>query len=754
MILNQWDQLKELDEYTPLYDRYKKYFGYLNTGFKGKQFDVFAYNGGLFKPDEILDSISINDELLYKHTLKLSRYDFASEIDVNILGHIFENSLNELDEVKAQLEGNAIDKTKTRRKKDGVFYTPKYITKYIVDNTIGKLCIEKREELTIVDEDYFTDKKRQKKTTKSLVDKLSEYRNWLLQLTICDPACGSGAFLNQALDFLITEHKYVDELQAKLFGDAMVMSDVENSILENNLFGVDLNEESVEIAKLSLWLRTAQPNRKLNDLNNNIKCGNSLIEDVEIVGDKAFNWEVAFPKVFEKGGFDVVIGNPPYVTRGITDRMKEFLNSNFETAQYQLDLYVSFMERGIGICKESGYLSYIVPNSWLKNMMMSGCRKFILDNLSLSFIIPSLENVFPEASVDTMIFIGSKVNNGLEGGIHIGEFINKEINIKHQVIPNRFLNNKGHVFDVEINDAILPIVTRMNSDVIPISDLFDVIRGINPYDKYTGQSAEIISSRAYHANFKKDDTFVPELKGMHITRYGYKWDNKHYISYGDWLAAPRHIKHFEGPRIVFREILGKTLVSTLIEEDFKIDRSLYIAKLQSSMKEKFSITYVLSILNSKLMAFYFRFTNNEFDTLFPKIRVAEFKNLPIKNIAIHFQTPLIEKSNSLLLLIKELQDDSSRFQRTLQRKFELEILPKKLQDWYLLSYTEFIKELGKKKVKLSLSQEAEWEDYFIEESKKALELKATIDVTDKAIDKMVYELYGLSEEEIGIVEKS
>lgn len=140
LILNQWNKLQELDAYTPLFDRFKKYFGYLNTGFKGKQFDVFAYNGGLFKPNEILDTVVIDDDLLYKHTLKLSEYDFDSEVDVNILGHIFENSLNELDEVKAALEGQEIDKSKTKRKKDGVFYTPKYITKYIVDNTVGKLC--------------------------------------------------------------------------------------------------------------------------------------------------------------------------------------------------------------------------------------------------------------------------------------------------------------------------------------------------------------------------------------------------------------------------------------------------------------------------------------------------------------------------------------------------------------------------------------------------------------------------------------
>jgi type II restriction/modification system DNA methylase subunit YeeA len=114
------------------------------------------------------------------------------------------------------LRGIEVDKTKTKRKKDGVFYTPKFITKYIVDNTVGKLCSDKKAELQIIETDYATDKKRQKKTLHDLSDRLKTYRNWLLQLTICDPACGSGAFLNQALDFLISEHRYIDELQAKL----------------------------------------------------------------------------------------------------------------------------------------------------------------------------------------------------------------------------------------------------------------------------------------------------------------------------------------------------------------------------------------------------------------------------------------------------------------------------------------------------------------------------------------------------------
>jgi REP element-mobilizing transposase RayT len=327
-INQEWKNLMKMRMTVSLYERYKVYFNDLNLGAKvtlpafGKktgdaieaEFEIFAYNGGLFAPDDLLDQVKINDDVLHVYTEKMSHYDFDSDVDVNILGHIFENSLNEIDEIKSEIEGETVDKTKTRRKKDGVFYTPKYITKYIVDNTVGKLCAEKKAELNLADEDYTNDKKIQTKTKKAHLDKLTDYRAWLLQLTICDPACGSGAFLNQALEFLIAEHRYVDELQAKLMGDSMILSDVETSILENNIYGVDLNDESVEIAKLSLWLRTAQKGRKLNSLNNNIKCGNSLIDDPEVAEDKAFSWEKEFPEVFkEKNKF------PFHITTSLHD---------------------------------------------------------------------------------------------------------------------------------------------------------------------------------------------------------------------------------------------------------------------------------------------------------------------------------------------------------------------------------------------------------------------------------------------------
>ncbi len=312
-IIDTYHKLTELDAYKPIYDIYKQYFGYMNIGRKGKTNadDIPAYNGGLFYNDELLDNLKIDDRILIDDLLKLSEYDFNTEVDVNILGHIFEHSLSEIEEITAEILASRghVPLALSKRKKDGVFYTPKYITQYIVENTIGTLCNEKRKELEI-EEIEFDGSYRNKKAKenapslsakgKKLYKKLNDYKDWLLSLKIVDPACGSGAFLNQALNFLIEEHKNIDDIIDELTNTALRLFDTEKSILENNLYGVDINEESVEIAKLSLWLRTAQKGRKLSNLNDNIKCGNSLIDDPEVAGDKAFDWNVEFPQIFKK----------------------------------------------------------------------------------------------------------------------------------------------------------------------------------------------------------------------------------------------------------------------------------------------------------------------------------------------------------------------------------------------------------------------------------------------------------------------
>lgn len=729
MILNQWRSLQELDEEVPLYNRFKKYFGYLNTGFKGKLYDVFAYNGGLFKPDEVLDIVVIDDELLFRHTFKLAEYDFESEIDVNILGHIFENSLNELDEIAAQLEGGAIEKANTKRKKDGVFYTPKYITKYMVDNTIGKLCEANRPAIP----EAGVNPALPKKQKEAFLNALKTYRNWLLELTICDPACGSGAFLNQALDFLINEHRYIDELQAKLFGDALVLNDVSKSILEKNLYGVDLNEESVEIAKLSLWLRTAQPNRKLNDLNNNIKCGNSLIDDVAVAGDKAFNWQEAFPTVFEKGGFDVIIGNPPYVNIvNIQNKSeREYYQKYYKTVKNKSDLYSIFIERGYDIVKSNGLLSFIFPNSWLGTESFSKFRQFLIDFTSIKELIKLPNDVFVDAVV-TPIILSFEKKVSENNTIVLKEFINNEFLIIGHTL-DYFKIKKSDTLTFSFNPEV-----KVNIETVKLGNIAQFSLGIKTSD-----------DQRFIFNEKIDNDCFPILRGRNISKYYYSKPTE-WIWYKPELITekpggrPRILQNFLNEKIYIQDI-SKSIDACFCNEPILSNDTL---NLIYKTENGFKLKTILVLLNSK-------FINKWFQAEFQEglhIKINQLQQIPIPQSLIFKQSPFIEKADLMLSLNKTLQEQSQKFQRTLERKFSLGNLPKKLQEWYQLSYGDFIKELAKQKVKLTLSQESEWEEYFIEESKKVNAIVAEITQTDRLIDKLVYELYELTEEEIAIVE--
>ena len=752
MILEQWNKLKDLDEYTPLYNRLKKYFGYLNTGFKGKQYDVFAYNGGLFKEDDILDHIKIEDELLYKHSLKLSEYDFASEVDVNILGHIFENSLNELDEVKAQLEGQEIDKSKTKRKKDGVFYTPKYITKYIVENTVGKLCEEKKAEIGVIEEEYFTDKKRQQKTKLHLLEKLDEYRAWLHQLTIVDPACGSGAFLNEALNFLIAEHQYVDELEAKLTGSSITFTYHSESILENNLFGVDLNEESVEIAKLSLWLRTAEPNRKLNSLNNNIKCGNSLIDDPEVAGDKAFNWQQEFQQVFAKGGFDVVIGNPPYGA-SFSRAEIDYLNLNYNYQSYQIDSYLIFTEKLNELMKKDGIASYIMPNTWLSTLFSNKIRAFVFSEFSVLEMNHYSYFVFSDATVETDTYILKKkkpFNQLIKINFHNKNF---EIESTKKIDQSELINLGGKPFNIYENNEFKSIKNKTFSNK-KLGDIFQIVQGTKPFQVGKGipkQDLETLTSQPYVKETKESENFQPLLRGSLINRYVNYWNNDYFIKYGDWLAEPRYSAKFDSiEKLVVRQT-GDSIISTYDDKQFIARDNLYVIRDDNN---ELNLKLLMLILNSNLVTWIFRnFINPEKGKAMAQVKRGHLIEIPIKIISINQQQPFIEKADQMLSLNKELQEISGKFQRNLQREFSVEKLSKKLESWFDLSYEDFLRELKKLKVELTLSQKAEWEDYFLQEKTKALACQSNIQATDKEIDQMVYELYGLTQEEIEIVEK-
>ncbi|MCI7036934.1 MAG: N-6 DNA methylase [Spirochaetia bacterium] len=403
-IISDYQKLKEMGYGQPLYNVFKTYFDRIDKGYKNESDsskNVFAYNGGLFKTDEVLDNIKVGDHVLYIHSKRLADYDFESQISVDILGRIFENSLTEIEEVQKEIEaektGAKVENNNVgKRKKDGVFYTPEYITKYIVENTIGKLCEEKREELKINDEEFSPEKNvktgddkktvaTKQKITAELDERLENYRKWLLDLKILDPACGSGAFLNAALQQLKIEHTLIDYYWLNIHAGELNFTEIENTILENNLYGVDINEESVEIAKLSLWLHTAKKNRKLTTLNGKIKCGNSLIDDPSVAGEKAFKWEEEFPEVFAKGGFDVVIGNPPYVRVQQLDYATiDSLKKTYKTALKRIDISLCFIEKSRNLIKNNGLVSFITSNQFLTTEYGQAMRNFLLSEFFLT----------------------------------------------------------------------------------------------------------------------------------------------------------------------------------------------------------------------------------------------------------------------------------------------------------------------------------------------------------------------------------
>jgi len=718
---------------------------------------ISKFNGGLFAPDAEMDALTVSDSMI-ESLLQFSEYDFDSDLNVRILGHIFEQSVSDIEELKATITGTAHDTKTGKRKRDGIFYTPEYITRFIVQSTVGAYLEERKQECgfgalpELTDDDFasISISKGVLKANKRIEQHIaawSAYREHVRTVRVCDPACGSGAFLIEVFDFLYAEGQRVNAELSRLRGGQTEVFDLEKHILTRNIFGVDVNAEAVEITKLSLWLKTANKGKELTDLDGNIKCGNSLVDDPRVAGEAAFDWTVQFASVMEQGGFDVIVGNPPYAVFS-GEKERAYFTAHYSTAQYQLDLYILFIEQCVKLLSASGFVGLITPNSWLKNMMMSECRKFLLEHLHFNFIIPNLSNVFPDASVDTLIFTAIKAERSNEAVImqlHEGNFVQK-----HSINQQRFAANNKHVFDVELSGDALAFVEKIRSQSQQLENFCDISFGFRAYDAYTGQDKAIIQSAAYHADYKKHDSFVPEIRGFHVNRYGYEWDGKHYISWGSWLAAPREERFFMGERIVFREILGSTFVCTLVSEELKIDRSLYIAvpKIDSSLSTK----YILSLLASKVLAAYFRYVKNEFDEVFPKIRLTEFKELPIKFVSEAEQQPFITHAETMLTTTRSLADLRKRVLTLLCTETGITKPSTKLQAWDTLTWAELEAELKKAKVQLSLDKKEEVLTYFEKKQKEAAALKATLEATDRAIDALVYGLYDLTAEEIRVVE--
>ena len=792
-IINLWETLRDADAYVPLYNRIRQYFGYLHEGHQGKPFDVYAYNGGLFKPDEVLDNITISDDLLLTHTRKLSEYDFESDVDVNILGHIFENSLSEIEEVTQQITQGTTPQT-SKRKQDGVFYTPQYITKYIVENTVGRLCTEKKAELHIDEAEYFADHRRQMQTKKRLLDQLHQYRDWLLQITILDPACGSGAFLNAALQFLMAEHHLIDEMEAKVAGSSLVFQDVENSILENNLFGVDINEESVEIAQLALWLRTAKPHRKLNTLSENIKCGNSLISDPAIAGEKAFNWQEQFPQVFEKGGFDVVIGNPPYVrVQQLDYETIDFLKSIYKTALKRIDMSLCFIEKSKELIKSNGIVSFITSNQFLTTEYGQAMRKFLLEDYFLTKCVDFGDlKIFEDAMTYVSIFSFTNIPQKSFDYCRVKEIKdaeNGQYDNFHKIVLSDLTEDNWNLQ----NYSMSKIFQRVFENDKTIEDLGNAWYGI-----VTGADSVFIFDREdYEKTEIEKDLFLPLLRAQSCGKYycekaekyvlyPYKYEDgetvllsqdeienkypngwKYFLEHKEELESRKDSRStFEGrddwyclTRFGQKKIFNRDKIVTPGEvkgHKFCIDRSQagYSGARVFGItidKEDLSLEYVLCNLNSSLIRSYLQSTASLKAGGYYSYSSNVLNKIPIKDISPDAQQPFVDLADKMLSLNSQLQEKRSRFLRRLAENMNGVKITTALQTFDQMEFAGFVTELKKQKIKLSLVQQDEWEEYFNQYRQACQELSEQINATDNEIDQRVFDLYGLTPDERQIV---
>jgi hypothetical protein len=405
------------DPYNPrlIWENFRGLFRAIDQG--GPALGIPRYNGGLFADDPLLNSLIVPDEVC-RYFQDLADYDYRPahqvmadaqavaarrSVDVDILGQIFEQSITDLEKLRNELSGLTErlgpEKHKTRRKKEGAFYTPAFITRYIIEQTLGatlKDCFEqlrrahhveaeKTAEKALADPNAYDLDNLNRPQRSALVRFWEAWQDEMARIRILDPACGSGAFLIEAFDQLHAAYQASNDRLEELRGHRSLF-DLDSHILLNNLFGVDLNEEAVEICKLSLWIKTAQSGKVLTDLDHSIRVGNSVVNDA-LVDVKAFDWRAAFPEIFAAGGFDVIVANPPYIRQEWLAPYKPHWERRFKSYHGVGDIFTYFFELAVELLRDGGRVGFITSGSWVRGNFGAPLRKFLAAQTRIESLI-------------------------------------------------------------------------------------------------------------------------------------------------------------------------------------------------------------------------------------------------------------------------------------------------------------------------------------------------------------------------------
>ncbi len=690
------------------------------------------YNSGLFHfqkekgfteaPDTLTPGLAVDDKVLKDIVSNLyypdSPYEF-SVLPADILGQVYEQFLGKVIRLTEGHRAKVEDKPEVK-KAGGVYYTPTYIVDYIVEHTVGELLKEK--------------------TPKQAAD-----------LKVLDPACGSGSFLLGAYQRLLDWHRdwYVNDSPEKhnkprkgsqpalyqAAGGGWRLTTAERKrILLNSIFGVDIDPQAVEVTKLSLLLKVLEGEsdqtlqtqlrlfheRALPDLGSNIKCGNSLIgsdffqgrqgelfDDDEALRVNPFDWDEGFPEIFARAnsGFDAVIGNPPYIL--LQDEFRDdeqlaYYSHKFTSASYKVDTYHLFMERGLQLVRSGGRASMITPANFLANNYLVGLRRLLLERSAIDHIAVIRGGVFARVSVDNAIFVtvGGQPTEGSFVMVHVEPQGGRLTATSKEVIqPDTDGGEKFILFTSVANRATRALWERIGSRSAKLGSCAFVNFGKQLRDRkiFADDVIEISNRRQVKAPYRLCYT------GRDVTRYKLTWGGLACLDIDDarrggcWDGDKQNARN----KLVCRQI-GRYPEFAIDPLGYQCLNTVFMVNLFPECQ--LQPAYVLGVLNSRLLRAVW--TDRFYDrrNTFPKIKGTYLKELPIREIS--------------------LDDPRDR------------------------SYHDHLVEVVARILAIHTSLAAAGTDH------EKIVLQRQIDATDREIDALVYALYGLTDDEIKIVEGS
>lgn len=713
------------------------------------------YNSGLFHfkpekgraeaPDKLTPALTIDDKVLKDIIRRLyypeSPYEF-SVLSADILGNVYEQFLGKVIRLTAGHQARIEDKPEVK-KAGGVYYTPAYIVDYIVKNTVGKLC----------------EGKSPKQTAK---------------LRILDPACGSGSFLIGAYTYLLDYHrdwyvendpnKHTKEIYQGAGEQWFLTTQEKKRILLNNIYGVDIDSQAVEVTKLSLLLKVLEGENKetlnrqlkllreraLPDLASNIKCGNSLIgpdfydnQQMTLLNEEehyrinAFDWNTEFPEIMKEGGFNAVIGNPPWGAEFLINEKKHLMAKFDKIHMRTPDSFNFFLGTGLNFLRNSGLISMIIPNNFFFQHEYAKSREYFVKDYWLQQAINLGDGVF-NVTAPSCIIVVAKDNPKSGKSTSVVDMRNVERESLSETMKSITFEEIDSKDILSSPDNIIPmnkITTKLISSILNkyptlLGNLCDeVAAGIGS----GGDKIFRIENNVAEKLSIENDILKPVLVGREINAY-YTPENSGYsIIYSTktisakthpkaleylkpfqkklsqkretkkglipwWsLHWPRYPDLFKPPKLILRQT-ADSLHASIDTKGYYCLNSIIIIR----PKDLKNIIYFTGLLNSKLLRWLYNNLTQESDRVFAEVKPINLRKLPIRTIN-----------------FSDLKD--------------------KVRHDRMVGLVEGMLELHKR------LKDARTPD-------EKTRLQRQIDATDKQIDMLVYELYGLTEEEIGIVE--